>query len=367
MPLRAGDYFVVNEQPIKVDSIYYKSTDLANSYVTLNGIKYTLSGYDNISAANRKGDDILTTNTTGPYFLGYDNTTTDANIIWENVAVSTNQGSQDVNISMTSGDYMTAGSPYASEDVIYVLNGADNVVNSDYYTLSWTNPTWNYTNGTGAHRYTYQNNTNLVINYKASGTPTGTISYVKSGDYWGIRVSDGTNNVIDQAQEKASEDRYTYEELAYANYEATDSATVKADIFKEDAKVRATLTPGVSTTDSATSNAYTVTSDKTFPYAVTSDVTVNELTCAADAVSTGVTFGNVASDLVVSPAVVPTGNAIVIGGHYVNTLAVGHTEQLTKAGDMMDELSGNTLYVAGYTAQDTASAVDELIAAIKAL
>ena len=52
----------------------------------------------------------------------------------------------------------------------------------------------------------------------------------------------------------------------------------------------------------------------------------------------------------------------------MNQLAVGVTEdKLTAAGDQYVDLVGNTLYVAGYTAADTAAAVDDLIAAIKAL
>ena len=136
---------------------------------------------------------------------------------------------------------------------------------------------------------------------------------------------------------------------------------------KDNYTLRATLNTGVVEDGAVGESAFTVTGDKSFPYSVTSDVTITELTCAADAVATGVSFGTVASNLVVSDSVNPTGNAIVIGGHYVNMLAVGKTEALTAAGNQMLEMDGNTLYAAGYTAADTAAVVNELIAAIKAL
>ena len=373
MPLRSGDYFIVNEQPIQVNTIYYKSTDLANSYVTLNDIKYTLSGYANVTAL---GDNNMTANASatgtigGPFYLGYESNATGANMIWESVAVSTNQGSQNVNIAMTSGDYMT----YGTEDVVYIRGGADQNVTSDYYVMKWANPTWNYTDSgvigatANTHAYVYENNTYIDVNFTAAtGTPWHRYLYDVStgGDYEGIK--ENRTGYITQSLEKSGEDRNMYHELAYANLEATDGNTVEISVFKEDAKLRATLTPGVSETTSVTESAFTIDTTKTFPYDVTSDVTVVDLACDVDSVATGVSFGTVSSNLVVSDSTSPTGNAIVIGGHYVNKLAVGKTEALTSAGAKMTELSGSTLYVAGYTASDTGMAVDELITSIKAL
>jgi hypothetical protein len=102
---------------------------------------------------------------------------------------------------------------------------------------------------------------------------------------------------------------------------------------------------------------------------VSSGVTVTEMSCVADDVSytTGVSFGTVGT-LVIDDMSVPSGNAIVIGGHLVNKLAVGVTDsKLTKAGDMVEEMAGTNVYVAGYTAADTVSAVNDLIAQIKAM
>ncbi|MCK4327615.1 MAG: gamma-glutamylcyclotransferase [Candidatus Diapherotrites archaeon] len=369
-PLRSGDYFIANEQPIKIDTIYYRSApNQAKSYVKLNDIKYTLSNYGNITAANAKGDnEMAAVNAVGPFFLGYDNTTAGAQLIWEEIAVSTNQGTQNVNISLTSGDYMD----YGSEDVIYVMSGADQNITSDYYDLWWPGPMWNWTNytniTTGGHEYVYENNTLVAAIYRAPGSAVHGFVYdvTASGDYEGIR--EVFSDYIRQSVDKSGEDRFLYEELAYANLEATDSSTVEVEVFKENAKLRATLTPGVSETTGVSESAFTVDTTKTFPYDVTSDVTVTELTCDVESVATGVTFGTVSSNLVVSDSTSPTGNAIVIGGHYVNKLAVGKTEgTLTGAGTTMTELDGSTLYVAGYTASDTASAVNSLISAIEAL
>jgi hypothetical protein len=98
---------------------------------------------------------------------------------------------------------------------------------------------------------------------------------------------------------------------------------------------------------------------------------VTAFTCEANdyayTASAGVDFGTWASP-VVNDKGIPSGNAIVIGGHIVNKLAVGVTEsKLTKAGDKYCELVDNTLYCAGYLASDTTSAVNGLVAEIKAL
>ncbi|MEM4390383.1 MAG: S-layer protein [Candidatus Diapherotrites archaeon] len=58
-----------------------------------------------------------------------------------------------------------------------------------------------------------------------------------------------------------------------------------------------------------------------------------------------------------------SGTNIVVGGHMVNKLASKLADRLTKAGDRVaevDSVSGN-IYVAGYTAEDTGRAVQELI------
>jgi len=52
----------------------------------------------------------------------------------------------------------------------------------------------------------------------------------------------------------------------------------------------------------------------------------------------------------------------------VNKLALGKTDAALKAaGNTYSVLDGKTLYAAGYTADDTAKVVNEIIAAVKAL
>ena len=111
----------------------------------------------------------------------------------------------------------------------------------------------------------------------------------------------------------------------------------------------------------------------TLPKAAGTGIEVTEFTCTAKdykyTTAAGVTFAEVGT-VVINDQQVPKGNAVVIGGHMVNKLAVGTTEaQLTAAGQTYSAFSadGKTLYAAGYTADDTAKVVNELITAVKAL
>ncbi|MBS3062414.1 MAG: S-layer protein [Candidatus Diapherotrites archaeon] len=68
----------------------------------------------------------------------------------------------------------------------------------------------------------------------------------------------------------------------------------------------------------------------------------------------------------------PVGTNIVVGGHIVNKLAkevAGLADRLTKSGDMVAEVDAATgdIVVAGYTANDTGRAAQELIDAIDSL
>lgn len=64
-----------------------------------------------------------------------------------------------------------------------------------------------------------------------------------------------------------------------------------------------------------------------------------------------------------------SGSFVIVGGHLVNTLAQGVTDnELQGSGDYMAEkLSGGNLVVAGFTAADTITAAQELIAALDGL
>lgn len=65
----------------------------------------------------------------------------------------------------------------------------------------------------------------------------------------------------------------------------------------------------------------------------------------------------------------PTGKVIIVGGHLVNALAKGITDdKLAAAGDKVAEKEANgDIVVAGYTASDTGAAAQELIDALDAM
>jgi hypothetical protein len=101
------------------------------------------------------------------------------------------------------------------------------------------------------------------------------------------------------------------------------------------------------------------------------DSTVTAFTCVAKdyKYAGGYTFGTV-GNLVVSDSTTPSGNSVVVGGYAVNDLALAKADAgLNAAGDYHVQFNtgGDMLYVAGYTADDTTKAANELIAAIKAL
>jgi hypothetical protein len=74
-------------------------------------------------------------------------------------------------------------------------------------------------------------------------------------------------------------------------------------------------------------------------------------------------------ELVYSDTAAPAGNHIIVGGHMVNSLADGLTNStLVAAGDMVTEVTADgDIVVAGYTANDTKAAAQDLIDALDAL
>ncbi len=65
----------------------------------------------------------------------------------------------------------------------------------------------------------------------------------------------------------------------------------------------------------------------------------------------------------------PSGPNVIVGGHIVNSLAASLEDELTAPGDKVARIDATTgdIYVAGYTASDTGSAVQELINDIDAM
>ncbi len=84
--------------------------------------------------------------------------------------------------------------------------------------------------------------------------------------------------------------------------------------------------------------------------------------CSADPSSAAVPAG-VRNPIVYLDNQAPSGTNIVIGGHIVNKLASGLADRLTAPGQKVAEADAATgdIYLAGYTAADTGSAVQELI------
>lgn len=278
----------------------------------------------------------------------------------------------------------------------YAVCTGVNMIGSNAITFAWTsnasgsailqvraggdwnlNTTWSDQVGGGTIRWGNASINPTFGNYtwpKGLG-PLNVTFTDKGGMLWPVfyRAPGGTNpgiisNGINQANSNPGYDSNMYNWTSGAWVEAIDTETVKFWNPESTPRTKRIALIRGEIEGEAGESVTTVTSGDTFPYTVDSTVSVKEFTCTADAVATGVTFGTVAGDFVVGDTVDPAGNAIVIGGHYVNRLAVGMTEgTLTAAGDSMIELSDSTLYVAGYTAADTAAAVNELIAAIKAL
>ncbi|MFA7709412.1 MAG: hypothetical protein WCX82_04750, partial [archaeon] len=73
--------------------------------------------------------------------------------------------------------------------------------------------------------------------------------------------------------------------------------------------------------------------------------------------------------LVKMDSAVIAGTKIIVGGHMVNTLAEGVTNQyVTQTGDyVMGKVANGNIVVAGYTAADTETAARALITAINAM
>ena len=349
-PLRAGDIFVVDGVPVQINEVDYEDT-AAKSYIAVNvpGESATTKYY--LSTANTPNANFE--------FMGLVNSTKK---YCGAVDIDTNMGSHTVYVCVANSDNVNFADNLGNETTAWVYGGASAKLMSDYYNITWTNPAWDNT-----HKY-YTQVPDFKMNLTGTGGITYPVEYTNSSDdsYKGIKV--GT--LVNQATSDASDQNNMYDMTAGALISA-DGSTVTFKVPEKAIDVRAVLLPGT-TTGGVTESAYTISTDDTFPYDVTSGVTVESLTCSADPVTieTGITPADVPSNLVISDSDAPTAeHVIVLGSYYVNKLAKGHTEDLTASGmsDCKFSDDNKVLYVAGYTAQDTLNAVNDLITKIKAL
>jgi hypothetical protein len=366
-----NDIFFVNDIPIEIANFVQDSTDTpGNAYVLFTAYAgsskeqdFKVYATDTHCTSNDRGS---ITNSSG---LIAATTTT--------VAGSAPVGSwsrctlQD----MLVGGAVTFGwawnaSYYAGDPFIVVEKGADEDIETRFGTIHWVQNTGVNRNERGGIVVAGLDSGPTEVNVTDAGGSVFWIHADNLTDYPGINVTDvALALAISQDTNSASDEDKMYQYTDGAWIEATSSSSVKFTIPEGTLNRHnriALIRGAMSVSDTGET---TVTSGDTFPVTVSSGVTVNELTCTADDVkyTTGVTFGTVGT-VVVDDNTVPGGNAIVIGGHLVNKLAVGQTEaKLTKAGDKVEEMMGKTVYVAGYTAADTVAAVNSLVAQIKAL
>lgn len=127
----------------------------------------------------------------------------------------------------------------------------------------------------------------------------------------------------------------------------------------------------------------TVEEGETGTFTTGTQITVEDITYTATVVpagtstSTTVTNGTSATywepaplngkAMVYTTQTVPAGNKIVVGGPLVNSLANSVSDRLNAAGDVVAEVSGSNIIVAGYTAEDTGAAAQMLISALDAI
>jgi hypothetical protein len=261
-------------------------------------------------------------------------------------------------------------------ETLSITAGADGVINTkDNGQLFWTGnqafSEWNASNRVaGPANVTYfdgggtlcQTQFTWQVFFDNSSTNPGIYTPSGCGGSGGTNVTlqDTTNTGYDQ--NKFHQDARSWVEALSTTSVKFTSTEGTTNQTKRVALIRGAVE------GEAGESVYTVASGETLPKTLTADVRVTELTCTAESVAGGVKQGNVPADLVITDGSSPRGNAVVIGGHMVNRLAVGVTDgSLLSAGDKYLDRTGNTVYAAGYTAEDTVAVVDELVAAIKAL
>lgn len=242
----------------------------------------------------------------------------------------------------------------AEPDVVNVYSGADNILETEYAYIDWQHMDNQSTEivGPGAFLTTVKADSRVL-----------TFGYINGTDNDGCYLNDSVDGayVVNQAtSDDADEDNMYYMSAVY--FAEADSDEAILDIPEEALEMRALLTKSAMTVSEGGITKYT------FPNIGGS---LKNFTCAAEDKTytlppTGVTFGTVGTDIVILDTDTPRGNAVILGGHSVNSKAKGETEgTLTASGDTYVAKSGTNVFVAGWTGQNTAEAIDALISAIK--
>ncbi|MCD6414566.1 MAG: hypothetical protein J7L23_02970, partial [Candidatus Diapherotrites archaeon] len=256
-------------------------------------------------------------------------------------------------LATTVGLNWTFNSSLYPTPALTVISGADNQIHTKYGYISWTDNvnTSTKTLGPSTVNVTDPASTPYVVGYDNSSTNEG------------IWAKSGSSFLVFQNTSNADYDSAKYYEGNSADIEALSGSEVQFT-FPENTP----LTQRVALCRSEITQA--VTGEATYTTEDFQDPVLN-FTCVAkdytyNLPASSVTFGTVPDDIVILDTEQPSGNAVILGGYEVNKLAKDATESnLTAAGDTYVAKDGTNVYVAGYTGQDTADAVDALIAAIK--
>jgi hypothetical protein len=238
---------------------------------------------------------------------------------------------------------------------IHIVSGADHKLATKYGSLDWHHLDDTHAEAVGPSWVNITTpGTELNFTYDSVSTNEG-FALADNGNSFDIIVNQNTNN---DGYENVL---YHMNDSYYA--EAVSSTEAKITLPELDAmKQRVTLTMSEVSALPAGQERYV--------YGDTLDDPVKNFTCGCGDVSytlppTGVTFGTLPTSIVILDTATPRGNALILGGHAVNSMAVGVTEDtLKEAGNTHVSKSGTNVYAAGFTGTDTGNVIDALIDAI---